>query len=194
MGDFLAALYIICHAQAVRQSCWKAGTEFPAVIEGSLWDEFNTDRLHRSASLYLCREDKLFQIELEELQHKINKGERNIRCCHRCCDIAVVAAGVKQGFLCSEEFWNMFRRCTLSSNGGLCGVEPGSKIAVATSATSIGIWVAQVFQLSKCNTWRTASVAFNPSVTTLQVSHEETRLFTFTGVPHLAEPEQRSFR
>jgi hypothetical protein len=65
---------------------------------------------------------------------------------------------------------------------------------VFTSATPISLWVGRALGLDDANIWRIAGVAYNTGITTLRLSGDDCRLFTFNGVPHLPEAEMRTFR
>ena len=184
----------ILTAQAVEESYQEAGADFPDVIQDTRWDEFDMDQVYRSVGPRLCRDDERFRDEFERMRQELANGGGDLHRRHTYCDIAVVEAWVDQRYAYEGESWEVFRRRILSPLDRLREFDSGAKIAVFTSATPIGIWVGKALDLNDRNTWRTAGVTLNSGVTTLRVSSEEVRLFTFNGVPHLSDEKQRSFR
>jgi broad specificity phosphatase PhoE len=105
----------------------------------------------------------------------------------------VIRAWVAKRYEYTGESWEAFRSRVAGPLATLSQYSSGQQIAVFTSATPISLWVGRALGLDASNIWRIAGVAYNTGITTLRLSGEDSRLFTFNGVPHLS-PEMRTFR
>ncbi len=92
------------------------------------------------------------------------------------------------------ESWVAFHQRVLSARTSLDPYQPGDAVAIFTSATPISIWTAAALGVSNGHIMRLAGVMYNSAVTTLRLRGDDLMLFTFNGVPHLNDPQLRTFR
>jgi broad specificity phosphatase PhoE len=95
---------------------------------------------------------------------------------------------------CRTESWAAFAQRVLSARASLGAHQPGDAVAIFTSATPISIWVAAALGVSNGNIMRLAGVMYNSAVTTMRLRNDDLMLFSFNGVPHLTDPQLRTFR
>jgi broad specificity phosphatase PhoE len=95
---------------------------------------------------------------------------------------------------CRTESWAAFGQRVLSARASLAAYPSGDAVAVFTSATPIAIWVASALGVSNGKIMGLAGVMYNSAVTTMRLRDGDPMLFSFNGVPHLTEPELRTFR
>ncbi len=180
-------------AEAVAESYRERGVPFPEVQYDPRWDEFDLGDVYRALAEPLIRDDAEFEREFAEMMRLIDDENHALHRNHNYCDIAVIRAWVAQRYPYEGESWEAFRLRVSEPLSTLTRHESGKKVAVFTSATPISLWVGRALGLDDQNIWRLAGVAYNTGITTMRVSAEECRLFTFNGVPHLDE-RMRTFR
>jgi broad specificity phosphatase PhoE len=180
-------------AEAVAEAYRELGVPFPEIHFDPRWDEFDLSEVYRALAEPLSRDDAEFSREFEEMMRLIDDENHALHRNHNYCDIAVIRAWVAGSYAYSGESWEVFRNRVAAPLETLARHDSGQKIAVFTSATPISLWVGQALGLDDQNVWRIAGVAYNTGITTMRVSGEESRLFTFNGVPHLDE-NMRTFR
>ncbi len=180
-------------AEAVEQAYRNSGVPFPAIEQDPHWDEFDLGDVYRGMAEPLSRDDAQFAAEYAEMMRLIDDEDHALHRTHNYCDIAIIRAWVARRYQYGGESWEAFRSRVERPRTALAQAKPGEQIAVFTSATPISLWVGRSLGLNDANIWRLAGVVYNSGITTLRVSSDDCRLFTFNGVPHL-RPEMRTFR
>jgi broad specificity phosphatase PhoE len=180
-------------AQAVAQAYRDRGVPFPEIQHDPRWDEFDLGDVYRALAGPLSRDDAEFAREYAEMMRLLDDENHILHRNHNYCDVAIIRAWVAKRYDYRGESWETFRSRVTSPLATLCQYNSGQQIAVFTSATPISLWVGRALGLDDSNIWRLAGVAYNTGITTLRLSGEDSRLFTFNGVPHL-NPEMRTFR
>jgi broad specificity phosphatase PhoE len=180
-------------AEAVSQAYRERGVAFPEIQYDSRWDEFDLGDVYRALADPLGRDDAEFGREFAEMMRLIDDENHALHRNHNYCDIAIIQAWVAQRYPYDGESWEAFCRRVSEPLETLSKHESGQNIAVFTSATPISLWIGRALGLDDQNVWRIAGVTYNTGITTMRVSSEECRLFTFNGVPHL-DAEMRTFR
>jgi broad specificity phosphatase PhoE len=180
-------------AEAVATAYAEAGVPFPEIQIDPRWDEFDLGEVYRALAGPLSHDDAEFAREYSEMMRLIDDETHALHRNHNYCDIAIIRAWVAQRYPYPGESWQAFRSRVTEPLETLARHESGQKVAVFTSATPISLCVGRALGLDDQNIWRIAGVAYNTGITTLRVSSEESRVFTFNGVPHLDE-NMRTFR
>jgi len=180
-------------AKAVAEAYRERSLPFPEIQYDRRWDEFDLGDVYRALADPLSRDDAEFGREFAEMMRLIDDENHALHRNHNYCDIAIIRAWVAQRYPYEGESWESFRCRVTEPLETLAQHESGQKIAVLTSATPISLWVGRALGLDDQNIWRLAGVAYNTGITTMRVSKDDCRLFTFNGVPHL-NGEMRTFR
>ena len=180
-------------AQAVEQAYRDRAVPFPEIQHDAHWDEFDLGDVYRALAEPLSRDDARFRCEYAEMMRLIEDENHALHRNHNYCDIAIIRAWVANSYEYEGESWEAFRSRVAAPLAALSESKSGEHIAVFTSATPISLWVGRALGLDDTSIWRIAGVAYNTGITTLRVSSDDCRLFTFNSVPHL-EPEMRTFR
>ena len=184
-------------AAEVWRAYREAGVEIPDIVSDAHWNEFDMTAVFSEFAPQLSATDPRFKHDYEELLRKLEDADSPDSPIHHAwtdCDTQAMRAWMEDRFPCRTESWAAFTERVLSSRASLAAFAPGDAVAVFTSASPIAIWVASVFGLTNGHIMRLAGVMYNSAVTTLRLRENDTMLFSFNGVPHLPEPELRSFR
>lgn len=180
-------------AAAVAQAYRDTGVPFPEIQHEPCWNEFDLGEVYRALAEPLSRDDAQFAREFAEMMRLLEDENHVLHRNHNYCDIAVIRAWVESRYEYAGESWEAFRSRVAAPLAALSQHNSGQQIAVFTSATPISLWVGQALGLDDSNIWRIAGVAYNTGITTFRLSGDESRLFTFNGVPHL-DADMRTFR
>ncbi len=179
---------------AIDEAYKAAGHSFPEITKDSRWNEFDLGDVYRAMADRLARDDPRFKQEYDHMMAALEDENHEVHRRHNYCDTAVVMAWTEERYPYDGESWKQFQSRILSPLDTLSQRESGEKIAVITSATPIGVWAGRALDTSDRMMWRLAGVTFNAGVTTLRVSGQESRLFTFNSIQHLPDEDLRSFR
>lgn len=185
-------------AAAVCRVFNEAGIQVPEVQVDPAWTEFDLDATFREIAPRLCHDDEVFRREYAELQKIIqaSKGD-SAAPIHRKwtrCDVAVMRAWVEGRYDVNCESWNGFRQRVQSCEERLCGPGDGVPIAIFTSATPAAIWVSRILNLDSARTLQLAGALYNTAITVLTRKNGSLSLLSFNAIPHLRDPELRTFR
>ena len=180
-------------AQAIAQAYRDSAVPFPEIQHDPRWNEFDLGDVYRALAEPLSRDDAQFAREHAEMMRLLDDETHVLHRNHNYCDIAIIRAWVAKRYEYTGESWEEFRCRVAGPLKTLSLHNSGQQIAVFTSATPISLWVGRALGLDDSNIWRIAGVAYNTGITTLRLSGDDCRLFTFNGVPHL-DPAMRTFR
>lgn len=207
LGDYLAASHTQFQAviagglerqqrtaKHVVEAYVRAGRELPELVTDRQWDEFDLGQVYEEIAPKLAHDDPAFARAYEQLQQEMQDEHAAVHRMHNPCDIAVVTAWVEGRYDYGGESWPEFRARIQGAVASLDHQEPGHKTAVFTSATPVGIAAAHALGVDEQQLRRLAGVAYNTSITTFRHSADELRLFSFNGLPHLADSAMWSFR
>jgi broad specificity phosphatase PhoE len=176
----------------------EAGLCFPEIVRESGWDEFDLADVYRSLAPQLCAEDPEFDRQYQELvaqaQAAAEQPEASVNRRWLPCDIQVVKAWMRGRHAYDGESWQAFRERVIGCQSKLDSAGRDENVVVFTSATPIGIWAALGMEIHDERAMRLASVLHNTSCTMMRLHACELRLHSFNGVPHLADPELRTYR
>ncbi len=181
-------------AAAVAEAYEEAGVGFPEVEESPLWDEFDLGEVYAQLAEPLSRDDPEFARLYADMVREMSDEHAAVHRVHNYCDIAMVRAWVEGSYEYGGESWTEFRARVYDAVASVNGGGPGERIAVFTSATPVGITVGRALGLDDEQTWRLAGATYNSGVTTLRIAEDDLRLFSFNGLPHLADSDMWSFR
>jgi broad specificity phosphatase PhoE len=172
------------------------GVPFPEIQTLPAVDEFDLDRVYTEMAPLLARDDDRFRAEYDILREQIRASagspEAEVHRRWSPCDIQVVDAWIRARYTYSGESWQGFRERVASCREALNGSE--GNVAVFTSATPAAIWTGLSLDIHDDRILPLAGALYNSSITILRLREEQLRLFSFNGVPHLADAALRTHR
>jgi broad specificity phosphatase PhoE len=184
-----------CAVSAVYRA---AGVGFPEIVREPDWNEFDLTQVYRSLAPLLCAEDPEFERQYHELvaqaRAAAEQPEASVNRRWLPCDVKVVEAWMRGRHAYVGETWRDFRERVIGCRLKLHPAEGDGNIVVFTSATPIGIWTALAMDIHDERAMRLAGVLHNASCTVLRTHNEELRLHSFNAIPHLDEPDLRTYR
>jgi len=185
-------------ADEVRAVYREAGAPFPEIVREPGWDEFDLTDVYRALAPQLCAEDPEFARQYEELviqaRAAAKQPEAGVNRRWLPCDVKVVQAWIRGQHAYDGETWQVFRERVIGCGLKLAPMERDEDIVVFTSATPIGIWTALAMEIHDERAMRLAGVLHNASCTVMRLHDGQLRLHSFNTIPHLGEPELRTYR
>ena len=181
-------------AEEVWRAYHEAGVAVPDIVSEPTWNEFDMTAVFSEFAPLLSEADPRFKQDYQELLRKLEDANSPIHQAWTDCDTQAMRAWMEGRYACRTETWAAFTERVLSARASLGAHQPGDAVAVFTSATPISIWVAAALDVSNGHIMRLAGAMYNTAVTTLRLRGDDLMLFTFNGVPHLADPQFRTFR
>jgi broad specificity phosphatase PhoE len=185
-------------AAVIRCAYLEAGASFPDVVPDPGWNEFDLDHVYRALAPLLSAEDPEFEREYQELAAQTRAAaehpEASVNRRWMPCDVKIVQAWMRGQHAYDGETWQVFRERVIACQAKLEPAGRDENIVVFTSATPIGIWTALAMEIHDERAMRLAGVLHNTSYTVLRLQDGELRLHSFNGIPHLSEPELRTYR
>jgi len=181
-------------AEEVWRAYREAGVAVPDIVSEPAWNEFDMTAVFSEFAPLLSEADPRFKQDYQELLRKLEDAQSPIHQAWTDCDTQAMRAWMEGRYACRTETWAAFTERVLSARASLGAHQPGDAVAVFTSATPISIWVAAALDVSNGHIMRLAGAMYNTAVTTLRLRGDDLMLFTFNGVPHLADPQFRTFR
>jgi broad specificity phosphatase PhoE len=181
-------------AAEVWRAYQDAGVPAPEVVSDAQWNEFDMTAVFNEFAPRLCEADPQFKQDYQELLRKLEDEHSPIHHAWTACDTAAMRAWIAGRFPCRTESWAAFYERVLGRRAALGAYQPGDSIAIFTSASPIAIWVAAALGVSDGHIMRLAGVIYNSAVTTMRLRGNDLMLFSFNSVPHLNDPQLRTFR
>lgn len=185
-------------AAEVRAAYREAGTCFPEIVSEPGWNEFDLAHVYRALAPQLCAEDPEFERQYQDLQAQAREAdERPEASVHRRwlpCDVKVVQAWMQGRHAYDGESWPAFRERVIGCQSKIEPADREANIVVFTSATPIGVWTALSMEIHDQRAMRLAGVLHNASCTLVRLQDGQLRLHSFNAIPHLVEPELRTYR
>jgi broad specificity phosphatase PhoE len=181
-------------ATEVRAAMERAGDPQPEIAVDPRWNEFDLDAVADGIAPQLRADDPKFREHHDELLEQMRDKSSPIHRSWTKADTAVVRAWVEGRYPFDGESWTAFGERVGACLDTLSGHGSGDAVAVITSATPMAVWVGKALGLNGRHVMRLAGVTYNAAFTTLRVRANDLMLFSFNGVPHLAEPHLRTFR
>jgi broad specificity phosphatase PhoE len=181
-------------AEEVWRAYREAGVAVPDIVSEPAWNEFDMAAVFSEFAPLLSDADPRFKQDYQELLRKLEDANSPIHQAWTDCDTQAMRAWMEGRYPCRTESWAAFGQRVLSARASLAAHQSGDAIAIFTSATPIAIWVASALGVSNGKIMGLAGVMYNSAVTTMRLRDGDPMLFSFNGVPHLAEPKLRTFR
>ncbi len=181
-------------AAEVAKAYAAAGLEFPELTVCPKWNEFDLDTVYREMAPALAAEDPEFRRDYADFMRLAADDAHAIQHTWSHCDAAIVRAWIEGRFPCSAGSWEQFVARVRGCRDALPEFGQGESVAIFTSAVPVAIWVAMSLGVANGRILRIAGVMYNTALTTFRVRDGDLALFSFNGVPHLPEPELRTFR
>jgi broad specificity phosphatase PhoE len=185
-------------AAEVRAAYREAGVCFPEIVREAGWNEFDLAHVYAALAPQLCAEDPEFDRDYQELlaqtRAAAEQPEASVNRRWLPCDVKVVQAWIRGRHTYDGESWLAFRERVVGCQSKMGPVERDANVVVFTSATPIGIWTALSMEIHDERAMRLAGALHNASCTVLRLHNGELRLHSFNAIPHLGEPELRTYR
>jgi broad specificity phosphatase PhoE len=185
-------------AAEVRAAYREAGVCFPEILREPGWNEFDLAHVYGALAPQLCAEDPEFERDYQELAAQAlaaaEQPEASVNRRWLPCDVKVVEAWIRGRHAYDGESWPAFRERVVGCQSKMEPAERDANVVVFTSATPIGIWTALSMEIHDERAMRLAGVLHNASCTVLRLHNGELRLHSFNAIPHLGEPELRTYR
>jgi broad specificity phosphatase PhoE len=185
-------------AAVVRCAYLEAGASFPDIVPEPGWNEFDLDHVYRALAPLLSAEDPEFERQYQELvaqaRAAAEQPEASVNRRWLPCDGKIVRAWMRGQHAYDGETWRVFRERVIACQSKFQPAGHDENIVVFTSATPIGIWTALAMEIHDERAMRLAGVLHNTSYTVLRQQDGDLRLHSFNAIPHLAEPELRTYR
>jgi broad specificity phosphatase PhoE len=181
-------------AEEVWRAYREAGVAVPDIVSEPNWNEFDMRGVFAEFAPLLSEADPRFKQDYQELLRKLEDPKSPIHQAWTDCDTQTMRAWMEGRYPCRTESWVAFHERVLSARRTLAAYQPGNAVAIFTSAAPIAIWVAAALGVSTGHIMRLAGAMYNSAITTLRLRDDDLMLFTFNGVPHLADPLLRTFR
>ncbi len=207
LGEYLAGQGLrfarVCSGSLIRQrdtaaevrAAFEAAAEpFPAIAVEPGWDEFDLAGIYRVVAPQMCAGDPVFQRDYEDL---LRRGREEASQVHRewtPVDSALFHAWIDGRYPFDGESWSAFTARIRRTLEALCHSAPDGPVAVFTSATPIAISTGAVLGVDGPKLLQLTGALLNSSLTIFHLVDGVPRLFSFNGVPHLAEESLRTFR
>jgi broad specificity phosphatase PhoE len=185
-------------AAEVRAAYREAGVCFPEIAREPGWNEFDLAHVYQALAPQLCAEDPEFERDYQELDAQARAAaeqpEASVNRRWLPCDVKVVQAWIRGRHAYDGESWPAFRERVAACQSQVEPAERDANVVVFTSATPIGIWTALAMEIHDERAMRLAGVLHNASCTVMRLHNGELRLHSFNAIPHLSEPELRTYR
>jgi broad specificity phosphatase PhoE len=185
-------------AAEVRAAYLEARACFPEIVQEPGWNEFDLTHVYRSLAPLLCAEDPEFDRQYQELVAQARAAEEqpeaSVNRRWLPCDVRVVEAWIQGRHAYNGETWQAFRERVVACQSKVEPAERDANVVIFTSATPIGIWTALAMEVHDERAMRLAGVLQNASFTMLRLHAGALRLHSFNAIPHLGEPELRTYR
>lgn len=156
-----------------------------------LWNEFDLDAVYTEVGPQLAGEDEEFRRDYEELLAASLDPQNAVHRAWRPSDFKVVTAWVENRFAVRCETWPEFRQRIWRAWEK---VGEGTRLAIVSSATPIGIVTAKLFDASDRQCFELAGALANASYTVLRKREGRWMLAGFNHTPHLEEERLRTHR
>ncbi|MFB3825768.1 MAG: histidine phosphatase family protein [Bryobacteraceae bacterium] len=171
-----------------------AGLAMPKPEVDAAWNEFDLEGVYREVPPRLAGADPEFAREYEALAAALADPGHTAHHTWMPSDLAIVRAWIDGRFDLAIESWPEFNRRIERNLRGLPALGSGAALAVFTSATPIAIAAGLAVGAGGPQLMRVAGVMYNSAISTFRYRDGDLMLFSFNGVPHLAETRLRTFR
>ncbi|MCX6590887.1 MAG: histidine phosphatase family protein [Acidobacteria bacterium] len=156
--------------------------------------EFDLDAVYRGLAPKLYADNPEFAREYDALKAAVQSPDAPQHRQWTTTDVAVFRAWVEERYSFDGESWPHFKARVRAAMDVTARVDAGGHLAIFTSATPIGLWLAALLDANDENAMKLAGACYNASVTTLRVQQGDVRLISFNAIPHLDQPMLRTFR
>ena len=167
------------------------GIACPSPSIDERWSEFDLDAVYAGIGPLLAREDERFRVEYEQLQMEMADPESAAHRTWRHCDVWVVRAWIEERFEYEGETFAAFGARVREA---LLGLPAEGHVGVVTSATPIALSAGVTLDLAPRKVMQLAGAQRNTAFGELDLRPGDPRLVSFNNLPHLSEPELRTFR
>ncbi len=181
-------------AQHTIEAFAAAGLPLPDLVIDERWNEFDLGQVYEEIAPRLAEADPEFEREYVDMMASYSDPEAPFHRNSTILDAKVVRAWVSQRFPYSGESWLEFHSRVIAALDDLRRYADLGHVAVFTSATPTAISVAYSMGVTDVRAVRIAGLSYNSSISTLRIQPADFTLFSFNAVPHLPDPDMRSFR
>lgn len=207
LGEYLASQKVEFHtllcgamrrqletAQHTIEAFAAVGSALPELVVDERWNEFDLAHVYEELGPLLAESDVEFAGEYKDMMASYSDPDAPFHRKATFLDAKVVRAWVSQRFPYSGESFAAFHARVVAALNDVRQYADLGHVAVFTSATPAAISAAYSMGVTDLRAARIAGLTYNASISTLRIQPEEFTLFSFNSVPHLADPDLRSFR
>jgi broad specificity phosphatase PhoE len=181
-------------AEEVARVCREAGAPLPGITVDPGWNEFDLEGVYRDVAPALAAEDPRFRRAYGELERLMADESHAIHHSWSPCDMDIVRAWIEGRYPTRTESWPAFQERIRGRFPEVARQARAGPVAVFTSAVPIALWMGMALGVADGAVLRLAGVMHNSAITTFRLRQQELMLFSFNGIPHLEEPEMKTFR
>ena len=181
-------------AQHTLDAFAAAGLPLPELLIDERWNEFDLGHVYEELAPQLGETDAEFKREYAEMMANYDDPEAPFHRNSTVMDAKVFRAWLSGRLPYSGESWDAFHARVVGALNDLRRYADAGNVAVFTSATPTAISVGYSMGVTELRAVRIAGLTFNASITTLRIQPADFTLFSFNAVPHLPDPDLRSFR
>lgn len=181
-------------AAQVIEAYRRAHVAMPEIVEDPHWNEFSLRAVYDEMAPLLSAADPRFKEEYDEMLRLACDDNSHVQRTWMRCDMAVVRAWAEGTYECRSEPFAAFLERVQGARDTLSRFGAGETVAVFTSATPVGIWAAMSLGATDGALMKLTGVIYNSAFATFRMRGDEVTLFSFNGIPHLDQPELRTFR
>ncbi|MBL8176533.1 MAG: histidine phosphatase family protein [Bryobacterales bacterium] len=170
------------------------GLPLPEPIVDPRWNEFDLDAVYEGIAPQLAAGNPEFGAHYNAMRKEAANPDSTVHRRWTMADIEVVRAWIDGRYTYDGESWIEFQQRVAGAFDSLRCFAPTDVVMVSTSATPIAVWMGLALGLTNRYIMRTAGALYNASITTFRIREGEPHLAGFNHVPHLDQPELRTFR
>jgi len=207
LGEYLAAqklefTALLCGAmrrqretaQHTLDAFAAAGLPLPELVIDQRWNEFDLDHVYGELGPQIAAHDEEFRREYDEMMANYADPDAAFQRNSTNMDIKVFRAWLSGKLPYTGESWQDFHARIVAALNDLRRYADAGNVGVFTSATPTAISVNYSMGVTEARAVRIAGLTFNSSISTLRIHPNEFTMFSFNSVPHLPDPDLRSFR
>ncbi len=156
--------------------------------------EFDLDIVYEGMAPHLCRDDEQFNREYHQMLDDMKADDAPVHRQWNRCDALVFQAWHSGRYEMEGESWLQFKSRVLDTLDLIRSMDSGKDIAVFTSATPIGLILAEVLGAADEHAMQMAGASYNSAVSVLHLRDGKPRMAGFNSVAHISDPALRTLR
>lgn len=174
----------------IETACLAAGE--PEIEQG--FTEFDLDVVYASLAPVLCKIDAQFDREYQEMLAEMKSDDALVHRRWNRCDMMVFQTWHSGKYPVDGESWADFKTRVLQTMEQVRATDANHHVAIFTSATPIGLILAEILRTDDERAMLLAGACYNASITALRVQNGDVRMIGFNSIAHIADPSLRTLR